>query len=151
MTRRAHNLRIPPIRFLHFGIWIFTITFSIPGISVAETNKALITAAEILSPIVVQPDQSIPVLVTGVVTVAEANWHGMFFVQDSTGGVFVNATNPPPVIGDLVKVSGIRHPGGYAPDIELPSWTRLGTAPLPEAKLISAEELTVSLSARSSV
>jgi len=26
----------------------------------------------------------------------------------------------------LVKVSGIRHPGGYAPDIELPSWTRLG-------------------------
>ncbi len=114
--------------------------FAIPGISAAETNEVLTTAAEILSPIVVPPGQDIPVLITGVVTVAEANWHGMFFIQDSTGGVFVNATNPPPTVGDWVKVSGIRHPGGYAPDIEMPSWTRLGTAPLPEAQSISAEQ-----------
>jgi signal transduction histidine kinase len=114
--------------------------FAIPGISAAESNEVLTTAAEILSPIVVPLGQNIPVLVTGVVTFTEVNWHGMFFVQDSTGGVFVNATNPPPAIGDLVKVSGIWHPGGYAPDILLPSWTRLGTAPLPEAKPISAEQ-----------
>jgi signal transduction histidine kinase len=114
--------------------------FAIPGILAAETNAVLTTAAEILSPIVVRPGQNIPVLVTGVVTVAEVNWHGMFFIQDSTGGVFVNATNPPPAVGDIVKVSGIRHPGGYAPDIEWPGWTRLGTAPLPEAKPISAEQ-----------
>jgi signal transduction histidine kinase len=140
MTRSAHNFRIPPILFSPLGILIFTTAFSLLAISAAETNKVLTTAAEILSPIVVQSGQNIPVLVTGVVTVAESNWHGMFFVQDSTGGVFVNATNPPPAIGDLVKVSGIRHPGGYAPDIESPSWTQLGTAPLPEAKLISAEQ-----------
>ena len=131
------------LRSLRTGVWIFLMAFAIPGISAAETNEALTTAAEILSPIVVPPGQNIPVLVTGVVTVAEANWHGMFFVQDSTGGVFVNATNPPPTVGDLVKVSGIRHPGGYAPDIELPSWTRLGTAPLPEAKSISAEQFMI--------
>jgi len=130
------------LRSLRTGVWIFLMAFAIPGISAAQTNEVLTTAAEILSlsPIVVPPGQNIPVLVTGVVTFTEVNWHGMFFVQDSTGGVFVNATNPPPAIGDLVKVSGIWHPGGYAPDIELPSWTRLGTAPLPEAKPISAEQ-----------
>src|SRR6266704_3877195 len=128
------------LRSLRTGVWIFLMAFAIPRISTAETNELLTTAADILSPRVVQPGQNIPVLITGVVTVAEANWHGMFFVQDSTGGVFVNATNPPPAIGDLVKVSGIRHPGGYAPDIELPRWTRLATAPLHEAKPISAEQ-----------
>jgi signal transduction histidine kinase len=140
MKRIGRNLRTPAIRSAQTSILLFAIVFVLPRISAANTNEVLTTAAQILSPIVVHPDQSIPVLVTGVVTVAEANWHGMFFVQDSTGGVFVNATNPPPAIGDLVKVSGIRHPGGYAPDVESPSWIWLGTAPLPEAKPISTEQ-----------
>jgi len=103
------------LRSISTGVWIF-LAFAIPGISAAETNKVLTTAAEILSPIVVPPGQNIPVLVTGVVTVAEVHWHGMFFVQDSTGGVFVNATNPPPAVGDFGQ--GQRHPA--------PRWIRSG-------------------------
>src|SRR5258708_32130911 len=103
------------LRSLRTGVWIFLMAFAIPGISAAETNKVLTTADEILSPIVVTPGQNIPVLVTGVVTFTEVNWHGMFFVQDSSGGVFVNATNPPPTIRDLVKVNGIWHPRSVRP------------------------------------
>lgn len=88
---------------------------------------------------------NIAVSVTGVVTAAgEPNWGGKFFVQDSSGGVFVfvdSRTNPPPHVGDLVHVTGISHPGGYAPDISKPHWKKIGTAPLPEAKPVSSERL----------
>lgn len=55
----------------------------------------------------------------GVVTAAETNWFGRFFVQDSNGGVLVdNHDHQQPVIGDLAEVTGISHPGGHAPDTE---------------------------------
>jgi signal transduction histidine kinase len=76
------------------------------------------------------------------VTLAEPNWGGRFFVQDSTAGVFVNnTTDPLPVPGDVVQVSGISHPGGYAPDILSPKWKKLGKARLPDARPVSVERL----------
>jgi signal transduction histidine kinase len=105
-------------------------------------NEVLTTATEILSLTSEQAARRISVSVTGVVTVAEPNWRGKFFVQDPTGGVFVNSTNDPqPVPGDLVQVSGVSHPGSYAPDIESPHWQKLGTAPLPEARPVTVEQL----------
>ena len=106
-----------------------------------DSNNVLNVAAAILSLTAKQAAQAIPVSVTGVVTVAEPNWGGDFIVQDLTGGVFVNnGRHPRPHVGDLVQVSGFSHPGGYAPDIESWRWRKLGTAPLPEAMPISAEE-----------
>src|SRR6266566_2050882 len=65
----------------------------------------------------------------------------MFFVQDSTGGAFVNNTNTRPAVGDVVQVTGVSHAGGFAPDIISPKWKKLGTAPLPEPKPVSVERL----------
>jgi signal transduction histidine kinase len=109
--------------------------------SPAATNEVLTTAAQILALSPAQVDQRIPVSVTGVVTVAEPNWQGKFFVQDSTAGVFVINTNgPQPSVGDVVRVTGVSFRGGYAPCIEKPQWKKLGTAPLPGAKPISIEQ-----------
>jgi len=47
------------------------------------------------------------------------------------------ATRP----GDLVAISGISHPGGYAPIITKPHWTKLGTAPLPAGQTVTIERL----------
>jgi len=88
-----------------------------------------------------QATQNIRISITGVVTLAEPSWGGLFFVQDSTGGVFVNNQNPRPAVGDVVQVTGISHAGGFAPDITSPIWKKLGTAPLPEAKPVSVERL----------
>jgi signal transduction histidine kinase len=110
--------------------------------SAAVTNEVLTTSAEIHSLTAEQAARRIPVMVTGVVTVAEPTWKGKFFVQDSTGGVFVNNTNnPSPVPGDLVEVSGVSNPGGYTPDILSPQWKKLGKVPLPKAKPVSIMRL----------
>lgn len=101
----------------------------------------LTTAVQVLSLTTAQAAEQIPVCVTGVVTAAQSNWGGRFFVQDSTGGVFVNDANlPQPVVGDVVEARGLTSPGGFAPDIESPHWRKLGTASLPAAKSVSIEK-----------
>ncbi len=108
----------------------------------ACARQTLTNASAVLSLSTEEALSNIPVLVTGVVTAAETNWNGRFFVQDSSGGVFVdNRINPQPVAGDLVEVSGVSHPGGYAPVITKPHWKKLGNAALPEAKPVTAEQL----------
>src|SRR5215510_7856224 len=123
------------------GFWIFSIALAIPGTCSAATNEVLTNAAELLSLPGERAAQRIPVSITGVVTLAEPTWGGLFFVQDSTGGTFVNYHNPPPALGDLVQVDGVSHEGGFAPDIYEPKWKKLGTAPLPEPRPVPVERL----------
>lgn len=81
-----------------------------------------------------------PVQVRGVVTYTDASWAGQFFVQDDTGGVFVGYSGrESPEVGQLVEVTGVSHPGAFAPFIERPTWKAVGTAPLPPARAIPME------------
>lgn len=78
----------------------------IPGHSTELTSAVLTNAADILA---LSPDRAshlIPVSITGVVTAAEPGWAGRFFIQDASGGVFVdNARGVAPQPGDLVTVT----------------------------------------------
>src|SRR6266478_5297963 len=130
-----------PARSAPAGSLIFSLALAIPGVSGAATNQVLTNVAAIMSLTHEQATQSIRISITGVVTLAEPTWGGLFFVQDSTGGVFVNNQNPRPAVGDVVQVTGISHAGGFAPDIMSPIWKKLGTAPLPEPKPVSVERL----------
>src|SRR6266705_362308 len=130
-----------PARSAPAGLLIFSLALAIPGVSRAATNQVLTNVAAIMSLSDEQATQSISISITGVVTLAESTWGGMFFVQDSTGGVFVNNKNPRPAVGDVVQVIGVSHAGGFAPDIMSPKWKKLGTAPLPEPKPVSVERL----------
>ncbi len=137
---RSHISRRRQCRRLWATVSIFLAAFAFSYNSPAVTNDVLTTAAEILSLSPGQVDRRIPVSVTGVVTVAEPNWQGKFFVQDSTAGVFVVNTNAPqPAVGDVVQVTGVSFRGGYAPCIIKPYWKKLGTALLPEARPVSIE------------
>ncbi|MGH7989011.1 MAG: hypothetical protein ACREDS_02290, partial [Limisphaerales bacterium] len=110
-------------------------------VSAGQTNEILTNAADVLSLSAEQASHWIKVSVKGVVTAAEPSWNGRFFVQDSSGGVFVdNVNGVQPSPGDLVAVSGISYPGGYAPCITAPHWEKLGTAPLPAAKVVTIEQ-----------
>lgn len=118
--------------------------FTPARMSAAKSDRVLTNAADILALTPAQAKQGLAISITGVVTVAETttNWRGKFFLQDETGGVFVNNTNKSqPAVGDLLHVRGNTHIGGYAPDIIRPAWIRLGPAPLPPAKPVSAEQL----------
>jgi signal transduction histidine kinase len=110
--------------------------------SPAQPTEPLTNAADVLALPAQDALLGLPIRVTGVVTAAETNWNGRFFVQDSSAGVFVENKSPQqPVAGDLVAVTGISHPGGYAPIIKKPHWEKIGTAPLPAAKPVTIERL----------
>jgi signal transduction histidine kinase len=107
-----------------------------------ETNSVLTNASDILSLSTKQAGKRTPVFVRGVVTAAEPQWNGQFFVQDSTGGIFVENLNAPqPEPGDLIEISGVSHPGAFAPIISQPNWKKVGKAPLPEAKIVPIEQV----------
>jgi signal transduction histidine kinase len=107
-----------------------------------QAGEVLTNASDILALSAARASSGVAVSIKGIVTAAETNWNGKFFVQDSSGGVFVNnISSQQPVPGDVVEVSGESRPGGYAPVISKPHWEKLGTAPLPEARPVTIEQL----------
>ncbi len=89
-----------------------------------------------------QAARSLNVKVTGVVTAADPVLKGRFFLQDATGGIFVdNVDGIRPEPGTVVEVAGITHPGAYAPIITAPTVRQVGTAPLPAARPVAIERL----------
>jgi len=127
------------IQFLAIAVFFFRTGPSVP----AQTVPTLLTnAADVLSLPAEQARKKIPVHVRGVVTAAEPGWGGQFFIQDETSGVFVeNRSDQYPKPGDLVEVNGISRAGSFAPIISKPTWTVLGTAPLPKGKPVSLDQL----------
>lgn len=108
----------------------------------AEAPAPLSTAAEVLSLTGAEAGQRRPVAIAGIVTAAERDWHGQFFVQDKTGGVFVeNLAETAPQPGDVVTIVGVTQPGAFAPIVSEPHWRVTGHAPLPEAKSVAIENL----------
>ena len=125
------------------GLTLLTIAallLPLRGDSAEAAGEVLTNASDILALSPERASHSIHVSITGVVTAAEPGWGGRFFVQDASGGVFINnADGVAPHPGDLVAVTGITMAGGYAPCIDRPHWKKIGTAPQPAAKVPTIE------------
>lgn len=107
-----------------------------------QSNEVLTSASAVLALSGDQASQGIKVSIHGIVTAAEPDWGGRFFIQDSSGGVFVeNISSRQPAPGDLLTLSGITFPGGYAPTISKPDWKKVGEASLPIPKPVAIEDL----------
>ena len=118
------------------------------GVAAETSTNALLT--NVISVLVLPSAQAWGhnVHLRGVVTAAQAstalqpNWDGGFFMQDDTAGIYVVSSNRlSPQPGDLVEVTGISHPGGFAPFVSDAQWAKLGTAPLPAANSPPIEQL----------
>ena len=129
-------------RLLHWFVFILCPWAIALGTARSQTAADCLTnAASILALPEGQADGR-PVLLHGVVTAAESNWYGRFFIQDASGGVFVdNNGQSSPAIGDSVEVAGFSFPGGFAPCISRPSWKKIRTAELPEARQESMDRI----------
>ena len=125
------------------GVWfVLLVLLGARAVLAQEPGELLTNAADVISLPAERAARSIKVLVTGVVTAADPALKGRFFVQDATGGVFVdNANGPRPEPGDVVEVSGISHVGAYAPIITAPRLRKIGSGPLPPAKPVPVERL----------
>jgi signal transduction histidine kinase len=113
-----------------------------PEVFAQAAGGLLTNALDVISLPAEKASLSLKVLVTGVVTASDPALKGRFFVQDATGGVFVDNVNRAHLTaGELVEVSGITYAGAYAPTITAPRVRVKGTAPLPAAKPVSIEQL----------
>jgi signal transduction histidine kinase len=113
-----------------------------PALGDTSPSLLLTNATDVLALSDSEASLGIPVFVKGVVTVAETNWSGRFYVQDSSAGVFVeNKEGWQPKVGDVVEISGITRAGGYTPCITKPHLTSVGTAPLPASRPVTIEQL----------
>jgi signal transduction histidine kinase len=129
--------RRPPAAFAGFALGLATWS-ALPG----APAEPLATAAEVLSLTAQEAGGRMRIAITGVVTAAEPDWSGQFFVQDGTGGVFVeNLQRAAPAPGDLVTVTGVSHPGAFAPIVSEPRWEKTAVAPLPAARVVPIERL----------
>ncbi len=109
----------------------------------AQTGEPLRTARQVLHSTEADHKARPPVVLRGVVTSAEPDWEGRFFLQDHTGGVFVEYLQTPgPRVGDLLEVRGTLSRGAFTPIVIKAGIQRLGTAPLPEPYKVGIEELT---------
>jgi PAS domain S-box-containing protein len=83
-----------------------------------------------------------PIRVRGVVTYHNPQL-GNLYVQDSTGGIYVETRGRKITVpaGRLVKVEGISTPGQYAPNIGEPRFTELGKGRWPAARRVTYEQL----------
>jgi len=141
MSRPAKVRGNIPIRPFFPAVLVFLFCARL-SLCAQSAPTVLTNAADVLSLPEAQARQRIPIAVRGVVTAAEPTWGGQFFVQDATSGVFVeNRSDESPHPGDLVEVKGVSEPGAFAPIISEPTWTIVGTAPLPEAKQVSLDQL----------
>jgi signal transduction histidine kinase len=111
-------------------------------VSAQESDEVLTNASSVLALSGEQASRDIKVSIRGIVTAAEPDWGGRFFIQDSSGGVFVeNISSRQPAPGDVLMLSGVSFPGGYAPTISRPNWEKVGEAPLPRPKPVVIEDL----------
>jgi len=125
------------------GCLVFLALIVVRSVVLAQESGGLLTnAVDVISLPAEKASRFLKVSLSGVVTAADPVLKGRFFVQDSTGGVFVdNVNGRRPEPGDVVEVTGITYAGAFAPTVTGPRVRKIGTAPLPSAKPVSVEEL----------
>jgi signal transduction histidine kinase len=115
-----------------------------PGRFSAQPNLTVLSSArEVHQLTAEQAARHYPVLIRGVVTFCDESI-GQLFVQDESGGIFVEIHGSYGFelqTGQLLQIEGISVPGGFAPDIEPRHIKLLGKAPMPPARAVTYEKM----------
>ena len=122
---------------LVFGLWLQ----QTPAAQPAAPAEELRTADQVRRLTPEQAARKMPVHLRGAVTFFDENLYSRF-VQDDTAGIYLQATNLPPLTaGQMIEVEGVTGPGEYAPIIVATQVRVLGEGKLPAAKPVSVEQL----------
>jgi signal transduction histidine kinase/CheY-like chemotaxis protein len=107
-----------------------------------EHHELIHTIAAVHALPATEASRELPLKIRAVVTYTEPN--GMMFIQDSSGGSYVQfgATSTPGLkYGDVVEVAGVTAPGDFAPNINCKAIRRIGRGRLPAPKPASLDQL----------
>ncbi len=107
-------------------------------------SAALTNAIQVRSLTAAQASKAVPVNLRGIV-LADSAGGSALVVQDGAEAIY--ATGPSSQVskfhrGDLVEISGVTDPGGFAPIVLIRSCKKTGTASLPEPRRVSFDDLT---------
>jgi signal transduction histidine kinase len=110
----------------------------------APSDRVLTNAAEIRALGKADAAESLPVRLKGVV-IGESEPEGRgFAVQDSSGGIYLEAPRETVAqlhTGDLVEIEGVTDPGLYAPFVLAKKVRKTGKGELPKPRPVTFEEL----------
>ena len=108
----------------------------------AEALPTLTSCAKVRALNAKEAKRGYPIHIRGVVTYFEPD-SPEFFVQDASGGIWINWTPKAPKasVGDLIDLRGASTQVDFAPDIANPAWTVLGRSPLPQPKRVSFTQM----------
>ena len=89
-----------------------------------------------------EAQQNRPVHLRAVVTYFDVDGQAMF-VQDKTGGLFVNWKSgmPHTAVGQLLDLEGVASLLDFAPQVNSPRWRVIGSAPLPDPRRVTYQQM----------
>ena len=113
----------------------FLLVLLLPSINYlhAQPVQILETVAEIRSLSLEEADQALPLRIVGTITFCSVAVKSYCFIQDDTGGIYIEGASELFEPGTLVRITGITKKGNFAPDIAPgANMEVLGEAPMPE-------------------
>lgn len=123
-------------------LWILAVLAGVHGQSTVLPKGALTTVRQVRS---LEPEQaglSVPVHLTGIVTVP-STYKTSFFFMDNTAGISVDRADGGEAMqpGERVEIDGESGPGMFAPVVVVRHIKLLGKAPLPAAREVNADAM----------
>ena len=127
------------------AIWIVLLA-GLEVMAPAQTPvaKVLTNAVQVRSLTVAEAAKAIPVELRGIV-LADAVTGRALVLQDGAEAIY--AVGPSAQVskyrrGDVLEISGVTDPGGFAPIVTIRTCKKVGTAPVPEPQRLTYDELT---------
>ena len=113
----------------------------------SEVLPTLTSCAQVRKLNAKEANRGYPVRLRAVVTYFNPYVTPEFFVQDASGGIWINWNSklPTPAVGDLIDLEGVSTQLDFAPDILNPSWKTIGHAPMPQPKRVSFMQMASTL------
>lgn len=115
----------------------------LPPLAACAQTNLLTTARQVHELSGEQATLRQPVHLHGVVTYCDEKF-GQLFVQDDTGGIFIEIQGNYGFqikTGQLLEIDGVSAPGGFAPDVVPGRIRRVGEAPLPTPRIVTYEQM----------
>jgi hypothetical protein len=114
-----------------------------PALAQSQAPSALTNAAQVRNLSVAEATRALPVHLQGVVLADSAGGNSLV-IQDDSEAIYM--TGAPGIVskyrrGDLIEITGVTDPGGFAPIVVIRNCKKTGTAPLPEPRRVIFDDL----------
>jgi len=127
-----------------FALWLYvTVCLYWPVAVFSQVPMLLTNASQVRNLTVAEAARALPVRLQGVVLADSAGGNSLV-IQDDSEAIYT--TGAPATVGkfrrgDVIEITGVTDPGGFAPIVVIRGCKKTGTAPLPEPRRVTFDDL----------